>query len=81
MDVKVIEPRRMDVLGRVLIPKNMRQQLGLGENSVVNMTLENGKIIIEPSNECCLFCGSDEDVIEFKGRRVCKKCLKEALEE
>ena len=39
--------RRIDELGRIVIPKDLRKQLGIQEGDLLEMNLENEKIVIE----------------------------------
>ena len=39
--------RRIDELGRIVIPKDLRKQLGIQEGDLLEMNFENEKIVIE----------------------------------
>lgn len=39
--------RRVDDLGRIVIPKEIRKQLGISENTPMELFLDNGKVIFE----------------------------------
>ena len=54
--------RRVDKLGRVVIPIGYRERLGLTENSKVNISLDDEIISITPVKEKCVMCGSEEQV-------------------
>lgn len=68
--------RKIDVLGRVVIPAEFRNALGLGDGDVVNISCENGKITIESAREICKLCGSHESVIDGK---ICRKCVNDVI--
>lgn len=70
--------RKIDSLGRVVLPKAVREELSLNEGDSIKVQCNDGKIIIEPFESTCLFCGGEKDLIEYKGKTVCRKCLKEA---
>lgn len=49
--------RRIDELGRVVIPKEMRKDLGLNEHDPVEIEVEGRQIIIHKHEGRCAFCG------------------------
>ena len=69
--------RNVDELGRVVIPKEMRKRLGIGNNDPVEISIEGERIVIEKYRMCCHFCSSADGVIEFKGRNICRRCIEE----
>ena len=69
--------RNIDELGRLVIPKEMRKKMGIGESSPVEIYVENERIIVTKYQDSCLFCGSGSDLFDFKGKRVCKACIEE----
>lgn len=70
--------RRIDALGRIVIPKEMRKSLYLAEGDPVDISAENDAIVIRKSGAVCVFCGkSGSDLSTFRGRSVCAACLAE----
>lgn len=69
--------RRIDDLGRVVIPKELRRTLNINECDPLEIFVEDESIILKKYNPGCTFCGEIKGVIEFKNKIVCKKCLKE----
>jgi transcriptional pleiotropic regulator of transition state genes len=53
----------------------MRRTLGIGEKDPLEMFTEKETIILRKYSPACLFCGSTERNIEYKGKRVCKSCI------
>ena len=68
--------RRMDSLGRVVIPKEMRKVLNMNVGDLISISVVNNHVVIARYQCGCVFCGSKEDVIEYKDVCVCKKCRK-----
>ncbi|MCC5468410.1 AbrB/MazE/SpoVT family DNA-binding domain-containing protein [Pelosinus baikalensis] len=69
--------RKLDNLGRVVIPIEVRRTLEIGEKDGLEIYVDKDRIILmkyQPSYEC-LFCGSSDNVSEFKGKSICKDCL------
>lgn len=43
--------RKVDSLGRVTIPKEVRKQLKISDNETVEMSVENGAIVLKPKDK------------------------------
>lgn len=69
--------RKVDELGRITIPKVIRQSLNLIAGTKLNIREENGEIVLEKDSESCTICGLSENLIEFNGVKVCDKCINE----
>ena len=67
--------RRIDDLGRVVIPVEMRRVLDIGEREALSISLENNAIVLRRAR--CVFCGSDKDVMDFRGKLVCPRCARQ----
>ena len=65
--------RKVDKLGRVVLPVGYREHLGLAENSKVNISMENEAILITPVGEKCVMCGSKEEI--NKSLSLCPHCI------
>ena len=73
--------RRIDKLGRVVIPISMRKANNLGVEDPVDISVENDSIVIRKSGPACVFCGKkDGNLLTFRGRTICKSCLQEIAE-
>lgn len=69
--------RKIDGLGRIVIPMEWRKVLGISEGTLLNMELKNGKIELSKTNYCCAICSGSIDVKDVKGVRVCQACIDE----
>ncbi len=69
--------RNIDELGRIVIPKEIRDKMDMSEGTSVEIYVENGKVIISRYYTGCHFCGENSELSELKGKKVCKSCLKE----
>lgn len=68
--------RRVDELGRVVIPIELRRMLGIGEKDALEIYTDNDKIVLKKYEPACIFCSSAENVLNFKGKLVCAECVK-----
>ncbi len=68
--------RRFDNLGRIGLPKEMRDNFGIIEKTPMKFYVEGNKIIMEKYEDTCLFCGSKEHLCKINDRLICEKCIK-----
>ncbi|MGH2707167.1 MAG: AbrB/MazE/SpoVT family DNA-binding domain-containing protein [Actinomycetota bacterium] len=67
--------RKVDDLGRVVIPAEMRKSFRIGEGDYLEIAVdEEERIILSKREDACVFCRSFEDLKEFRGRMVCAGC-------
>jgi transcriptional pleiotropic regulator of transition state genes len=69
--------RKIDNLGRLVLPKELRDQLDLPEGTPMEVFIDGESIILSKYAPGCIICGEIEGVTEFKGKKICKTCLKE----
>lgn len=69
--------RKVDELGRVVLPIELRRTLNIDIKDSLEIYVENDTIILRKYEPACLFCGSSTDVHEFKGKNICNECIKE----
>jgi transcriptional pleiotropic regulator of transition state genes len=68
--------RKVDELGRVVIPIELRRTLGIDEKDALEIYVDSEKIILKKYEPACVFCGNASDMTHFKGKNVCKECAK-----
>ena len=70
--------RPLDAVGRIVLPMEIRKKLGITErNDALEIYTEGDKIILKKYAPNCIFCGSENDIVLFKNKNVCKKCRQE----
>lgn len=69
--------RRVDDLGRIVLPAELRRSLGLHDGVTLDITVEDDRVILTPRRDSCTFCRSTADLKEFKGSMVCASCISE----
>ena len=60
--------RRVDELGRIVLPIELRRTLDIAEKDSVEIYVDKDTIILKKFRSACTFCGEGEDVIDFKGK-------------
>jgi transcriptional pleiotropic regulator of transition state genes len=66
--------RKVDELGRVVIPMELRKTLGIEQKDALEIYVEGENIILKKYQPGCIFCGEVEGLQEIKGQKVCKAC-------
>lgn len=69
--------RKVDELGRIVLPIEMRRTLDIAEKDALEIYVEGSSVILKKYKPSCIFCDSTKDIVLFKGKNVCPKCLKE----
>ena len=67
--------RKIDDLGRIVIPKELRTTMNLKKKDSLEIFVEEDKIILSSYKPGCMFCGNMDNTIEYQDRNICKKCL------
>lgn len=68
---------KVDKLGRIVVPVKIRRMFDLVENSPLELFVEDDKIIFKRYIPQCVFCGSSENLKEYRENHICEHCLSE----
>ena len=69
--------RKVDVLGRIVLPVELRRTLDIAEKDPLEIVVEGENIILRKHVCTCVFCGSEKDVFDYKGKNICNACMQE----
>ena len=69
--------RPVDPLGRVVIPVELRRNLGIKTDDSLEVFVDGEFIMLKKYEPACIFCGSTDDVVDVRGKNVCKNCIEE----
>lgn len=67
--------RKVDELGRVVIPIELRRTLGIEEKDALEIYVDAEKIILKKYEPACIFCGNADNVKHYKNKIVCEECI------
>ena len=73
--------RKVDELGRVVIPIELRRTLGIDEKDSLEIYVDGEKIILKKYEPACIFCGNADDVLNYRGKNICEGYLKQLAQE
>jgi transcriptional pleiotropic regulator of transition state genes len=69
--------RKVDQLGRIVLPKSLRKRYQMNEGDPVEILVQGDHIILERYRPKCVFCGNMKEVNDFKERYICADCLEQ----
>lgn len=71
--------RKLDSLGRIVLPKSLRKELSISEGDDIEMYVDDdGNVVLDKYTPRCVFCdASKSNTINFKGKVICTDCLKD----
>lgn len=72
--------RKVDELGRIVLPIELRRTLDIAEKDSLEIYVDDDSIILRKYQPACIFCDNAKDIVVYKGKNVCKECIK-SLEE
>jgi transcriptional pleiotropic regulator of transition state genes len=69
--------RRLDPLGRISIPAEIRRTLNIEERDAIEIFTNEDGVILRKYNPGCQICGSLEDVHSVSGMKFCMNHIQE----
>ncbi len=66
--------RKMDELGRVVIPIEIRNQLKIAEKEPIEIYVDGESIVLKKFEANCIFCGSNKGLVRYKEKNICNNC-------
>jgi transcriptional pleiotropic regulator of transition state genes len=67
--------RKLDELGRITLPIELRRNLDLDVKDALEITVEDDCIILKKAENADIFTGGTEDLIEYEGKKVSKASI------
>lgn len=67
--------RKVDELGRVVIPIELRRNLGIDDRDGLEIFVEEDQIILKRYSPSCIFCSNAGNIVKFNEKNVCTSCL------
>ena len=73
--------RKVDELGRIVLPMELRRSLDIAIKDSLEIYVDGNSIILKKYQPACIFCNEADDVISYKGKNICRKCLENMTKE
>lgn len=68
--------RKVDELGRIVLPIELRRTLGIEEKDRIEIFVDGESIILRKYQPACIFCDNAKDSINYKGKNICRDCIR-----
>ena len=68
--------RQLDDLGRLVIPKEIRNRFDIKSGDSLEIFIEGDRIILRKYQPACIFCDNAKDIINYKGKNICPDCIR-----
>ena len=78
--MKLVETRKIDSLGRIILPPDARRELGIETNDELNICVSDGKIILKKLQDFCVICKNTDDLKSVYGKPICSDCVTKVKE-
>lgn len=72
--------RKLDELGRITIPIELRRSLQLDEKDALEIFIDGDRIILTKHCDSDIFTGSKDDLIEYLGKTISRSTVKKLAE-
>lgn len=72
--------RKVDTLGRIVVPVELRRKLGLEPHSQIEIFSNKNGICVRKFKTTCTFCESTNIKAEYKNYKICKDCYEKIIE-
>lgn len=69
--------RKVDHLGRIVLPKELREVLTIQTHDGVEIFVDQDRIVLKKFNPCCIVCNSTLSLFYFRDKIICESCLQE----
>lgn len=69
--------RKVDELGRVVIPIELRRTLDIAEKDPLEIYVDGEQIILKKYAPACIFCGQAKDITTYRGKNICPNCMED----
>ncbi len=67
--------RKLDELGRVVIPKEIRHKLNIEEKDPIEIYIQGESVVLKKYEASCIFCNNSKKLSNYKDKLICSNCL------
>ncbi|MEW9991957.1 AbrB/MazE/SpoVT family DNA-binding domain-containing protein [Clostridium butyricum] len=72
--------RKVDELGRIVLPIELRRSLDIAEKDALEIYVDGEQVILKKYQPACVFCGEARYISNYKGKNICSECMKDIKE-
>ncbi len=67
--------RKLDELGRITLPIELRRTLGVSERDPLEIFVDEGKIILQKYEPADIFNGNKDELVDYCGKKISKSSI------
>lgn len=67
--------RKVDELGRIVLPIELRRTMNIDVRDPMEIFVDGDSIILKKYSPTCIFCGSGDGFVDYKGKKICNHCM------
>ena len=67
--------RKVDELGRITLPIEIRNKLGIKEKDPLEIFVNGDDIILRKETTSCIICSSHENILSIEYKSICQNCV------
>ena len=68
--------RRIDHLGRIVLPVELRRSLGINDGDAIEITARHDELVLRKVAPNCAICGNTSDLMEIHDKHICAPCVR-----
>lgn len=72
--------RKVDELGRIVLPVELRRTLDIAERDELEIYLDEDRVILKKYEPSCIFCSGTYSLVNYQGRNICTDCIQKLNE-
>jgi len=72
--------RKVDDLGRIVLPIELRRTLDIAERDELEIFMEDDRIVLKKYEPACVFCSSEQGLVSYRGKNICQECARKIAE-
>jgi transcriptional pleiotropic regulator of transition state genes len=69
--------RKLDELGRITLPIELRRTLGVGERDPLEIFVDEDRIILQKYEPTDIFSGAKDNLFDYHGKKISKESIME----
>ncbi len=67
--------RRLDELGRIVLPIDLRRKLDICDRDSLEIFTDGDTVVLKKYQVSCVFCSNADNLTDFNGKNVCRECI------
>jgi transcriptional pleiotropic regulator of transition state genes len=75
MEENTMQSRKVDELGRIVLPVEIRTRLGVESGDSLDVSIdETGTILLKKTEKHCVICHGQNGLVDVRDKPICVEC-------